>query len=251
MGFVEAMLAFLSLAKGHVTDLVLLIVFFFFWRSQKQIKESSKKSEEAFDRIEKTQSSYIPSISKRMTEIIKSSATINRQLDVLLEKLGADRGWVYIFHNSGCDFLGQPFAKITNTNESLKPGVKSVINKMKDIPVGVMACYIESLLNNKQIKCPDIEQYKGHDKTAYTYLKESGIKSTYTIALFIPRDDIHMTEDGRNAIGEVPLGFVGIDFTRQKKELTEEEFKEFHAAAMIIKGLLIERRNEEINGTNY
>jgi hypothetical protein len=242
MGIVEfliSMLVFLS-DKLDPTTAVLLVGMIFLFFSQRGMRKFLEANEQR-------RRSTVPSVSAHMTDIVRSSATVNRQLDKMVESLGADRGWVYLFHNSGYDFLGQPFAKVTNTNESLKPGTPSKISSMKDIPVGIMACYVESLLTDYEIRCPDIEKYKEYDQTAYVYLKESGIKSTYAVAIFAPKPE-HTKPDGsgRSSIGSIPLGFIGIDYLTKYRELSEEEFKSVHDCAMVIKGLLIERRRNEV-----
>lgn len=250
---IEYIILLLTAMKAHITDIVLIMaivaLFVYQMRNSKVTHTNTKEARDACDRMEKKANQTIPSISRRMISIVKSSATINRELDKMVWELDADRGWVYLFHNSGYDFIGQPFCKITNTNESLNPGAPSVMEMMKEIPVGSLACFIEYLLDYGEIRVPNIEQFKAKDRTAYSYFYNLGIYSTYAVMLYAPKVEENGDKkigDGRQSRGEVPLGIVGVDYLKEQRDLDEFSFKEFHSSAMIIKGLLLERRREEI-----
>lgn len=231
----------------HTHDIVFAIILaalvYFQWHNVRY----SRRSAESCARTDEKLSNTIPSVSKRIIDVVKNSASVNRELGTILNDLEADRAYVYMLHNAGYNFIGQPFAKLTNTNEVVRNGFAPNIAQMKDIPVGVMSSFLSVLFEHKEIKCYDINNYKEHDWTAYSYLHNLGIKSTYTIAIFAPQD-IHTISDGsgRSSLSAIPIGFVGIDYMRNVRALTNEEFKTFHARVMIIKGLLLERSDHEI-----
>lgn len=237
----------LHYVQDNVSDVVfgvvLALLVFFQFMNWKYSKRSAKSCEFTNERLTNT----IPSVSRRIIDVVKNSASINRELNTILDDLEADRAYVYMFHNSGYDFMGQPFAKITNTNESVREGFASCMEKMKDIPIGIMANFVDMLLTNKEVHCRDVDIYKDTDKTAYAYLYNLGIRSTYTVAIFAPNQEhIRPNGSGRNSLGDVPIGFVGIDYLRDKRSLEEDELQKLHDRAMIIKGLLLERRSHEI-----
>lgn len=238
--------------QGSLLIISIMALFIYQIVNTKRAKKAAEKSQESSDFILKNQRTTVPSISRHMSKIVKESATINRELDKIVYKLGADRGWVYLFHNSGYNFLGQPFAKVSNTNESLSPDVESLINIMKDIPIGILACYIEELINNAEIRCPDIEIYKEHDRTSYERFKSLKVKSFYAVTMFSCPPDCYFDPDKSKYLKEdIPLGFIGLDFVKEKKELNEEEIKLLNDSAMTIKGLLIEQRREEFQNENF
>lgn len=242
----ELLITFIGVLGDNFKDITLVLCFIFITISTFKSQKSNRETRESVNRIESTQLAKIPAVSRKMISIVKKSATINRELDKMVGKLGADRGWLYLFHNMGHDFLGQPFAKVTNTNESISPGIDSRIAYMRDIPIGVMSCYVDKLIENGEILCEDIEDYKENDKTAYSYLYNLGVKSTYSICIYAPRPE-HKGKKGKSSKGEIPLGFVGIDYLRSHKKLNDDEYQLFHDYAMIIKGLLIERREVELD----
>ena len=250
---VEYFLMILTTLESHFTDVVvvLAIVALFIYQ-RKEAKKTTKNTEQArnaCDRMEKESQKTIPSVSSKMKEVVKNSATMNRELDKILWKVDADRGWIYLFHNSGYDFLGQPFAKITNTNESLTPGTPSLMSIMKDVPIGSMACFIEYLLENGEIRIPDIREFREKDKTVYSCFNNLGIKSTYSVMLFAPRveeSDEFTTLNGEQSKEGIPLGIIGVGYLKDYVELSDEEFECVYDSAMVIKGLLLQRRKEEI-----
>ena len=237
--------------------LIIAVVSLFIYQiiNTRDAKKEAKKTKEIANDILRDQRTTISSISRHMSKIVRKSATINRELDKIVYTLGADRGFVYLFHNSGHNFLGQPFAKVSNTNESLAPGVGSLIDSMtsmKDIPVGILACYIEELLVNNEVRFSDAEDYKEHDRTTYERFKSLGIKSTYAVTMFSsPPECYFISRKNEPFKTEIPLGFVGVDFTREKRELTDTEMELLRSASLTIKGLLIEQRREEIESEGY
>lgn len=248
---IEFILTLLATFKDNFEDYILIISIMFLFLYQvintKIAKKASKKTHDISDIILKNQSETVPSISNYMFKIVGDSATINRELDKIVYKLGADRGSVYLFHNSGHNLLGQPFAKVSSTNESLSPGIGSLTNSMNNIPIGILSCYIEDLLKDSEIKCPDIENYKNYDKTTYERLKNLEIKSTYATTMFSSSPECYLEQKSdQNLKDDIPLGFICIDYIKKKKELTKEEMELLNNASMTIKGLLIEQRREEL-----
>lgn len=179
-------------------------------------------------------------LNRNIIKLVKESACINKELSEILYKLGADRAWVYVFHNSGSNTFGQPFAKVTNTNEVAAIGLPSLLPNRKDVPVGLMASYIERLLEDRELCCPysaGTTHENESDKYINNYLNSMGIKSSYAIALFATRDP--KIGNYQEVDQSHPLGFVGIDYLRKERELTTEEWNKLHGTAMIIKGFML------------
>jgi len=247
---IEIIFQFLLAYGGkYFTDVLLVAMFGMMLYYTYKSKAEAKQTKESVDRLESYQMGKVPALSSRMKYVVKKSATVNRELDSMTGDLEADRGWLYLFHNMGYDFLGQPFAKVTNTNESVGPGIDSRIGQMRDVPIGLMSCFVDHMITHGQVYYPDVENLKETDKTAYNYLKEMGVKSTYAVCLFAPRPQ-HMKSNGsdRSSKGDIPIGFVGVDYIRDKNELDHQKKDSLHNHAMIIKGLLMERRRVELDG---
>jgi len=241
---IEVIFQFLLTYGGkHFSDLVLIAMFgFMLYYTYKAKKENRKTREE----IVEDRRRVIPALSEKMRSVVRRSAIVNRELDQMTGDLEADRGWLYVFHNMGYDFVGQPFAKVTNTNESTAPGIDSRLNQMKDVPIGLMSCFIDQMIEKGEVFYPNIEDIKESDRTAYNHLRRLNIKSTYAICLFCPRPE-HMPPNGsdRSSKGDIPIGFVGVDYIKGKKELDDEEIKKLKYHAMIIKGILMGKHEQE------
>jgi hypothetical protein len=233
-------ISILSLLKDHVADSLLIICVLFVIIYQ--IKET-KILKNFLLKSTQTEENHKKYLNKHILKMVRDSSCINAQLTRLLYDLRADRAWVFVFHNSGSDLFGQPFAKITNTNEVTAIGYKSLMAERKDVPVGLMAGYIECLLDNKEIHCEDVDNISLDQVKEYSVksiLKSLGIKSSYSVALFFNKEDfVADGVKGKSSMGEVPLGFVGIDYIREKRTLTDKERQRIHDDAMIIKGFML------------
>ena len=233
----------LNIGKEHFTDSVLIIcVVALFGYQIYQAHKTDKNSEE----IKEACSLQFAKekLSKQLVSIVKTSVSINKQLDCLIYNLCADRAQLYLFHNSGHDLLGQPFAKITNTNESATPGISPLIESRKDLPVGLLAYFVDNLLTNGEAKYCDIENLK--DDGLKRYFQAMNIKSSYAVAIFAPKEGEGF-DTLRSSRGSIPLGFVCVDYVRKQKTLSNEEWQKLHDIAMIIKGEVVTRRSGIVN----
>lgn len=245
----ELIFQFILANTQYISDVTLIIIFGFMAFYTYKSKVDNKQTKESVKWLEEERKNSIPALSDKMKEVVKKSSTINQELDLMTGDLKADRGWLYLFHNTGYDFLGQPFARVTNTNESTAPGIDSKVSYMKDVPVGLLSCYVVNLVEHGKAFYPDVENIIDTDRTAYNYFSDAGIKSTYAICLFAPKVE-HAGDDnikGYQSKGEIPLGFVGVDYIRNKKELDDEQLKKLHEYVMVIKGLLVEQQKIELD----
>jgi len=245
----EFLITLLSLTKEHFTDSVLIIcVVALFGYQIYQSRQAKKYAEKASAEIEETKNACVVQythepLSKQLVNLVKTSVNINKHLDRLLYDLCADRAQLYVFHNSGHDLLGQPFAKLTNTNESVTPGVDSILHLRKDLPIGLLAYFIDDLLDNEEANYPNVEEMG--DSGVVRYFKTMGIKSCYAIALFAPKKH-EFDNPTKSSKGSIPLGFVVVDYVRKTKDLTEIEKRRVLETSMIIKGELVARINNLI-----
>jgi hypothetical protein len=233
----QFLIAIVSVLKDHMADTVVIFCIIIF--TIYHVKEKKWLKLTLFN-------SHNKYLNANILKLVKNSACINRQLSTLLYKLEADRASVYIFHNSGSDLLGQPFAKVTNTNEVTFPGLQPMLPYRKDIPVGLMASYLECLLVNRELRCCDIDQYTNlseEEASMHSYLRSMGVQSSYAVALFCTPNDAFGNRDSANSV--VPLGFVSIDYIRNKKTLCENELQRLRDAAMIMKGFMLSENYKE------
>jgi len=166
-----------------------------------------------------------------VAETLKVSELIYSKIEELREKLGADRVWITQFHNGGHFYpTGKSIAKFSIIYEVVGLGIHSIQNSFKNIPVNLFSRSINELFHNDHISIPD---YK--DETVATFgLKDvaesSGCKSGYLFAL--------KTIDGKF------IGTMGLDYTKEKVKLTEEDIKHLLMISSSIGGVLMTHLNQ-------
>ena len=146
---------------------------------------------------------------------------IVNQLDCLVEK-GADRSYMFQFHNGGKDMLGKGFLKMSMMQEAIGQDIKSIMVKYQNAPRMMFPKLYDKLDVDNYYDVKNAEDIKEKDPFTYQFMIEHGVKS----ALFrsIKREDGLM------------IGFIGTEYIH-------EECKDMKAA-----GKLIERKVNRIIG---
>ena len=161
-----------------------------------------------------------------MLDTLHVSERVTTKLDHIREQIHADRVWLIQFHNGGNFYpTGKSIAKFSMTYEAVSGGTTSMQNSFQNIPVTLFSKPINFLLENDEILIPD---YK--DETIATYgLKyiadEYGCKSSYFFAIKTMDDKL--------------VGVMGVDFTKKKLKLNEDQLAELARNAATIGGVLV------------
>lgn len=161
-----------------------------------------------------------------MLDTLHVSERVTTKLDHIREHIHADRVWLIQFHNGGNFYpTGKSIAKFSMTYEAVSGGTTSMQTSFQNIPVTLFSKPINHLLENDEIF---IQDYK--DETIATYgLKyiadEYGCKSSYLFAI--------------KTMDERLVGVMGIDFTKKKLKLNEDQTAELARNAATIGGVLV------------
>ena len=125
------------------------------------------------------------------------NAFIVKQLECLVEK-GADRSYMFQFHNGGKDMLGRGFLKMSMMQEAIGQDIKSIMVKYQNAPRMMFPKLYDALDTNNYYDIPNVEDIKDKDPFTYQFMIEHGVKS----ALFrsIKREDGLM------------IGFIGMEY---------------------------------------
>jgi hypothetical protein len=156
---------------------------------------------------------------------IKVCNVVNNKLDALREEFNADRAWVMQFHNGGHYYpTGKSIQKFSMFYESVEPGCDSIKLLFQNIPVSLFAPSANKILTDNVIAISDFK-----NETIATYglkytAQETGSKSTYMFGI---RD-----------INNKLIGMLGVDFTRRKKHLYQEDIQTLEIEATQIGGVL-------------
>lgn len=165
-----------------------------------------------------------------ISESIKCNLLINNKISEILDKHGADRVWVNQFHNGGNFYpTGKSIHKFSMFYEAVSKGTTSIKEQFQNIPVSLFAQSMNHLLENDVIKLYDIKnEIETFGLRAIS--SESGTKSGYLFAI--------------KSIDNKFIGVLGIDYTKRKRTLTEEDINQLHIETTTIGGVLMKNNIE-------
>lgn len=159
-------------------------------------------------------------------EAAKNHVVIDNKLDDLLEIYEADRVWLAQFHNGGHFYpTGQSIQKFTIFYESVSLNTPAIRQNFQSIPISLFSKSINRLVDNEHIAITDFK-----DETVATYglkyiAEETGCKSGYLFAI--------------KSIDNKFIGILGLDYTKRKNKLSDDEIKELDLEARSIGGYII------------
>jgi len=159
-------------------------------------------------------------------DALKLSKVILDKVDYIKESFDADRVWLAQFHNGGHFYpTGKSMAKFSILYESVSVNTSSIQSNFQNIPVNLFTRSLNELLKNDYIKIPD---YK--DETIATFgLKyladDTGCKSGYLFAIKTIEDKF--------------VGILGLDYTKDHRNLDDEEITELEILTSSIGGVLV------------
>lgn len=159
----------------------------------------------------------------------KSNQFISKQLDCLVAE-GADRAYVFSFHNGGRDLLGNGFLKMSMTQESLGEDIAPIMNVYQSMPRMLFPKLYEILEKNDFYNVDDVEDIKEKDQHTYQFLIQHGVKT----ALFRPI---------KNEAGMM-LGFVGMEYSHKTCEDKKKACRNIDKKTNRIIGALLGQINE-------
>jgi hypothetical protein len=140
----------------------------------------------------------------------RSHENVYASLQKILKEFGADRVYIYEFHNGEHFFSGQPQKKFSCSYEWTGEGVSSESNRSQNYRVTNFHKYISHMISDGEFFREDTELIK--DFSFRALMQEKGVQSIYNIAL--------KSASGKN------IGFIGVDYVKSKKNLNDAEKRE-------------------------
>ena len=159
-------------------------------------------------------------------DTLQMSELVVSKIEKIREELDADRVWITQFHNGGHYYpTGKSMAKFSMLYETVGVGVASVQSNFQNIPVNLFSKSINEILSNDIISIPDFK-----DETIATFglkyiAEDTGCKSGYIFSI--------KTIDGKF------IGSLGIDFTKNTVELSDDDILHLSNYATSIGGVLM------------
>ena len=159
-------------------------------------------------------------------ETLKVGELVTHSIDEIREEFKADRVWITQFHNGG-DFYptGKSIAKFSVIYETVNVNVTSIQSNFRNIPVNLFSKSINELLDNNKIIIPD---YKDESIATFglKYVAETtDCKSGYLFAI--------------KTIDDKFIGTLGLDYTKQKLNLSQQSINEIEKHASALGGVLM------------
>ena len=159
-------------------------------------------------------------------ETLKVSELVMSKLDRIKDELKPDRVWITQFHNGGNFYpTGKSMAKFSIIYETVKTGALSIQSNFQNIPVNLFSKSINYLLENESIEISDFK-----DETIPTFglkyvAEDTGCKSGYLFPI--------KSIDGKF------IGTLGLDYTKRKTKLDEEDIQHLKMYSASLGGVLM------------
>ena len=165
-------------------------------------------------------------ITDPVKEELAKSCVINRELETILDTLGADRVWISQFHNGG-KFLHSPksIQKFSVFHEVNASGVSPIAHTFRNIPSSLYSRAFDELLKNGSIFIADF-----NDETIATFGLKGGAEAVGTRASYV----FGLFNLGTNEF----MGTLGIDWVKKPKQLKQEQLVYLSAEANRLSGYI-------------
>ncbi len=161
---------------------------------------------------------------------LKTNVLIENKIDEIREEYDADRVWVSQFHNGGNFYpTGKSIQKFSMFYESVSLDTISIKFNFQNIPVSLFSRSIHHLSEEDKISIPDVQTQEDYHGLKFI-AEENKCKSTYQFAI--------------KTISGKFIGIVGLEYTKEKKQLTEDEINKLMFHATTIGGVLNNILNE-------
>lgn len=138
------------------------------------------------------------SVSKTIEKQCLIDETVLSKMEEVKEYYNADRVQFYDFHNGVHYSNGRSAKKLSCTYEKVRFGVEPIKRIMKDIETSDIPVFLNKLFNECRFGIKNIEELKEEKDMMYLYMKRSGIKSFYVVAI-------------KNQLNE-PIGFIMLQY---------------------------------------
>ena len=158
-------------------------------------------------------------------ELVKS-CIIDREIETIMDTLGADRVWISQFHNGG-KFLHstKSIQKFSIFHEVNVSGVSPVAHTFRNIPASLYSRAFDELLKNGSIFIADFQ-----DETIATYGLKGGAEAVGTRASYV----FGLFNLGTNEF----MGTLGVDWVKKPKQLKQDQLAYLSAEANRLSGYI-------------
>jgi len=140
---------------------------------------------------------------------LEQNEKISNLLESILKEYNADRIYIFQYHNTGYFKTGLSQLKFSNTYEICANGIEPEKKQLQNIPISLVPFWNYQVRDKQHMFYETIDNIKAQDSGTYEILKLQNVKSIYNIGLY--------TEEG------FPIGYFGIEYCRNRRNLNFEE----------------------------
>lgn len=140
---------------------------------------------------------------KTIKEEIETAEKVNRVLDKLLQDTDGDRAYVFQFHNGDYFYTGNSIDKMTNTHEVTAKGISREQISSMSLMVAPYRSIVSGMLLSDIHAIEDVDNEPSYNTK--TFFVDRGAKSVYLCVMYDH--------------SKRPVGFIGIDFVKDKSTL--------------------------------
>jgi hypothetical protein len=161
-----------------------------------------------------------------LTDTLRIGELVSLKIDHIREEYKADRVWISQFHNGGHFYpTGKSIAKFSVIYETVNINTPSIQSNFQNIPVNLFTKSMNRLLDKDIIEISDFS-----DENIATFglkyiAEDTGCKSGYLFAI--------------KTIDDKFIGILGLDYTKKKVKLNQEDINHISVHASSLGGALI------------
>jgi hypothetical protein len=161
-----------------------------------------------------------------LTDTLRIGELVSLKIDNIREEYKADRVWISQFHNGGHFYpTGKSIAKFSVIYETVNINTSSIQSNFQNIPVNLFTKSMNRLLDKDIIEISDFS-----DENIATFglkyiAEDTGCKSGYLFAI--------------KTIDDKFIGILGLDYTKKKVKLNQEDINHISVHASSLGGALI------------
>lgn len=215
----------LTSVQEHGLALVLLFVFLIWaYRIARWLKP---RIETILDNSINATSNHEEKLMKGLPATLERTIQIQTELRELMDKIGADRIYVFEYHNGNRSLAGVDFIKCSNTYELVAKGISPEQKNLQELPIAMMSMWTRRLMEGGCLNINNIQQLADMgDYSSYEMLKAQGIYGVYAVGI----------KDNQDRL----TGFLGVDFNTKGEFLSFSDIQLLDKMAIRLSILLEE-----------
>lgn len=159
-------------------------------------------------------------------DALETSKSVNDKIDDIREEFKCDRVWISQFHNGGNFYpTGKSMAKFSFLYETVSSDTASIQPNFQNIPVNLFSKSLNELLEDDVIAIPDFKDEKIATFGLKYIAEQNNCKSGYMFSI--------------KTIDDKFVGILGVDYTKKKTKLTQEQINKLEILSSAIGGVII------------